>query len=200
MVTTFPLGYNVPTWLQRSHMVTTFPHGYNVPKTLQFNDFDEMTPALLLVMTCDMTKAYIFVFLMFPGIHQWVPFLLESRLPPSSFLVFAAWWCLVFPMVFQQLVLRLILDVPSMFSSAISLDIPFLLLLIPTLYIETGLLLWAAFNCFVLLPAMWVLTGLAMATFWVRFASLVLPIYNFSTFVMSLWMLVTPNTLVSTVI
>jgi len=64
MVTTFPLGYSVPTWLQRSHLVTTSPHGYNVPKTLQFNDFNEMTPVLL-VMTYDMTKAFVFLCLYF---------------------------------------------------------------------------------------------------------------------------------------
>jgi len=42
----------------------------------------------------------------------------------------------------------------------------------------TGLLLWVAFDCFVLLPVVRVLTSLARATFWVRFASLIFPIYN----------------------
>ena len=34
---------------------------------------------------------------------------------------------------------------------------------------ETNLLLWVAFNCFVLLPVVWVLTNPAVSAFWVRY-------------------------------
>jgi len=52
----------------------------------------------------------------------------------------------------------------------LSIFCPFLLLLVYTLCIETGLLLWVAFNWFVLLPAVWVLTvsgfGYFLSPFW----------------------------------
>jgi len=62
----------------------------------------------------------------------------------------------VFPTTFQQLVLHL---GQQLVRHTVFLETPFLLLLVHTLCIETGLLLWVAFNFFVLLPAAWVLTG-----------------------------------------
>ena len=161
-----PQVYNATKSLQCSHKFTMQPKVYNAATSLQCSQnfpvqwlVKWLLLWLLLVMTYDITKAYIFVFLLY--FQQFInesPFFFSQDYFPAVFSVFVSSW---FINCFFHLVSNLFCN---LLCYAVFLGPPFLLLLVSTLYIETRLLRWVAFNCFVLLSAVWVLPSLARAT------------------------------------
>ena len=165
LVTMFPPGYNVPTWLQRSHKATMYPKRYSSMILVKWLLFWH-----LLVMAFWHDKGIYFCLLLY--VQKFInelSFFFGQDYFQAVFLCMSlhhlvasmAYYHWPFPMK-ERLVWSLIV---VHYIHAIFLKTPFLLLLVDILYIETGLPLCVAFDCFVLPPVVRILTSLARATF-----------------------------------